>query len=375
MNEKIITTRYQNVGKIEWAKPTDLTIPKYRDPTNLRKKNNESHHKKKEFPIKHPKNLKRPSFDHPIDDDFEEAQLTDNVLHQIEHVLHRDEKRKPKDRKQKLKLASRHSNFSPLTRISLPDGSLLVFPKSKKKIKEAAIKIEVTDERKAQLRIKQRLARRIQSGNRSQKAEELREQAEIPYHKAHKVSISLNLEDTIDETDKEKIKQLRKLLFINQKEEGIKTGFMAKIFTGERKMIKKLANLIFPVGTENMRIFYFGKTGPGKELSPNFLEFTSEKDFVRNGLTNQDLAKITDPNGKHKLTEVPIIRLNDKFGNVILEVTCSYPRWSATHPGNLNNLNGSWIDGQINFYHRQKKLEREQIEEIFDRWLEINEKD
>ncbi|MBI5122626.1 hypothetical protein HZA75_02085 [Candidatus Roizmanbacteria bacterium] len=189
---------------------------------------------------------------------------------------------------------------------------------------------------------KRRLARRLRSKDSSLKATQLREEAKMPYYKAKKVSISIN---SAEANARQRIIALRRILFINPKVETLKTTFMGNIFTKDGQAIKQLARFITGASAKDMEVFFYGQTG--------------------HGLTNRDVHLLIHQG----LREIPIARISSSSGKVFLEITCSYPSWSAAHLGSLSNLDGSWTDGQINFYHRQKKLERKQVEQIFNRWL------
>jgi len=377
MHERIITPNYLDVQGIKPAKPKDLTIPKYKmyPESLLRKKRNEAHHKKREYPIKHSRNLRKSTHE-----DFEVADieknsaedfsglinqdLTEIVMQRIEHALHRDQKGKPKGNEQKLKLASMHHNFSPLEKRKILDENY-VFQKSKKRLKSEVALINQSDIRHTQIQIKRRQASRLRSDNIFSSATHLREQAEIPYHKAHRVTISVNKEEVEDNNSQEKIRKLRKLLFINPKGEGLKTGFMGNLFTKNGQNIKQLARFITGANLKDMEVLFYGKRD--KKLNPEFITL-SDENRKTSSLTNREMFLLFDGGRK----EIPIARICSPSGKVLLEISFSYGKWDKVHRGIPDNHDGSWAEGEINFYYRQKKLEGKQIKKIFDRWLELS---
>lgn len=278
--------------------------------------------------------------------------LENGPLKKINHALHRDKKRRPKGREQNLKLAARHHNFTPLenavrTKNQAKHGFPIEQPAVDKATNNILMRLakrsNIQSETDYDRREKRRLARRLRPEDSSPVATRLREQAEMPYHKAHKVSIPINPVETQDENARKKIRALRKILFINPNEETLETTFMGNMVAHEGQVIKQLTRFITGGSLKDMRVFGHNQT-------------------------NRDVHRLIDQG----LREIPIARVNGPSGKVLFEVTCSYPRWSAAHPGSLSNLDGSWTDGQINFYHRQKKLEGKQVEQIFNRWLEKN---
>lgn len=290
--------------------------------------------------------------------EFELKELLKNgPLKNITRALHRDQKRKPQGREQSLKLAARHHNFTPLekelrTKIKSKHG----FPSEQPAVDEVINKIltglakgfSTQSKTNHGRHEKKRLARRLRSEDSSPKATQLRKEAKMPYHKANKVSISINSTEAQNENARQRIIALRKILFINPKVETIDTASMGNIVTKDGQVIKQLARFITGTNVKDMQVFFYDEAG--------------------HGLTNRDVHLLISQGAR----EIPVARIKSKSGKVILEITCSYPRWRAAHPGSLSNLDGSWTDGQINFYHRQKKLERKQVEQIFDRWLELN---
>ena len=286
-----------------------------------------------------------------------EELLQSGPLRKINRILRKDEKSKLNNGEQSLKLAARHHNFTPLekelrTKIKSKHG----FPSEQPAVDKVINKIltglakgfNAQSKTAHTTHEKRRLARRVPSKDSSPKATQLREEAEMPYHKANKVSISINSAEAQNESARKKIRTLRKILFIDPKGETLKTVFMGNIAAKDGQVIKQLARFITGASAKDMQVFFHGKTS--------------------HGLTNRDVHLLISQGAR----EIPIVRIESKSGKVILEVTCSYPRWSAAHPGSLSNLDGSWTDGQINFYHRQKKLERKQVEQIFNRWLELS---
>ena len=195
---------------------------------------------------------------------------------------------------------------------------------------------------------KKRLARRLRSKDSSPKATQLRKEAKMLYHKAKRITVPINSIEAQNESARQKIIALRRILFINPNVETLKTAFMGNIITKDGQVIKQLASFITGASPKDMRISFYDQTD--------------------NKLTNRDVHLLI----YQGLREILIASIRSPSGKVLLEITCSYPRWSAAHPGSLINLDGSWTDGQINFYHRQKKLERKQVEQILNRWLALS---
>ncbi len=278
--------------------------------------------------------------------------LANGPLSKINRILHKDEKSKLRNGEQSLKLAARRHNFTPLenavrtknqAKHGFPSEQHALDKATDEELNKLARGSDIKSKNNYDSREKKRLARRLHSKDKSLQATQLREQAEMPYHKARKVSISINSTETQNESARKKIKALRKILFFNPKEETLETTFMGNIVAHEGQAIKQLTRFITGTSAKDMEV-------------------------LGHNQTNRDVHRSIDQG----LREIPIARISSSSGKVLLEITCSYPRWSAAHPGSLSNLDGSWTDGQINFYHRQKKLEKKQVEQIFNRWLELN---
>jgi len=297
-------------------------------------------------------NLKKP----PIPRSELEELLANGPLRKINHILRKDEETKLHKSPQETKLAARYHNFTPLERdLRKKIQSKHGFPSEQRALDKATNNILMKLAKRSNIQSKtdydrhekKRAARRLRSKDSSPEATQLREEAKMPYHKAKRATISINPAEAQDENMRQRIMALRRILFINPKVETLKTAFMGNIVTKDGQVVKQLAHFITGASAKDMQVFFHGKTG--------------------HSLTNRDVHLLI----YQGLREIPVARIKSKSGKVFLEITCSYPRWSAAHPGSLTNLDGSWTDGQINFYHRQKKLERKQVEQIFNRWLEF----
>lgn len=330
------------------------------------------------YPKTHHGNLGSSNTD-DIDLEEVDGKATSTVLNKLKRSF--EHNKKPIEKRPNLRELSQNRNFTPYIK---------TFEKY------ARFKLERV---KKELRKKVRLLR---SNDRTQPTRELREQAEMSYHKAHKISFLINEANPSSQIfDKEshdllaklhrrftpvpallmkerllaekqnilrdEIKTLRKFLFANPKEESPKEKFMAGLFYENGRRLKELAQVfIGNKNTDNLEIYYYGSYSHRKEdFSPVFIELTKENQPSRNGVTNEEVRQLL-----HKTKEIPVAQIRNKKGEILFEISFYKGVLDLTNPTIPNDPNIFWSGGNIHFYHRQKDVK---TEEIIKKIIEVSE--